>query len=123
MNRSARGAAARRRGRRAETAAAWLLRLKGFRILARDLRYRLGEIDLVARRGSLLVFVEVKARADFEVAAEALKPRQRQRIARAARAYLGPRPELQGLAQRFDAVLVGGRGWPRHVPDAWRESP
>lgn len=122
MKRSERGAAARRRGRHAETVAAWLLRLKGFRILARDQRFRLGEIDLVARRGGLVIFVEVKARRDLALAAEAVKPRQQQRIARAARAYLALRPELGGMAQRFDVVLIGRGLWPRHVPDAWRES-
>ncbi|MBM3523954.1 MAG: YraN family protein, partial [Alphaproteobacteria bacterium] len=103
--------------------AALLLRLKGFRILARGQRSRLGEIDLVARRGGLLVFVEVKARADAALAAEAVTPRQRQRIARAARAYLAGRPTLQGCTQRFDVVLLGRGSWPRHVPDAWRDSP
>jgi len=121
VSRAARGAAARRRGRRAETLAAWLLRLKGFRILARDRREAGGEIDLVARRGRLLVFVEVKARADAGAAAEALRPAQRRRIVRAAQGYLARRPDLADLTLRFDAVLVGGFR-PRHVADAWRDS-
>lgn len=123
MTRRRRGAAARRRGRRAEILAALLLRLKGYRILARDRRSTLGEIDIVARRGRLLVFVEVKARRDEAEAADALHARQRQRIVRAARAYVAARPDLVGLSHRFDAILFGRGPWPRHVPDAWRDSP
>lgn len=120
MNRSARGAAARRRGRRAEMLAAWMLRLKGFAILARGLRLPAGEIDIVARRGRLVVFAEVKARADIAQAADALRRRQRARIVRAARCFLAARPDLDGCAARFDAILFG-RMMPRHLPDAWRE--
>ncbi len=123
MSRAARGARARRRGRRAETIAALLLRLKGFRILARDLRLRAGEIDIVARRGGVIAFVEVKARRDLAEAAESLRARQRARILRAAGAYLAGRPDLRHLSPRFDAVLIGAVGWPRHVPDAWRDAP
>jgi hypothetical protein len=54
------------RGRRAEWLAAWWLRLKGYRILARDLRTPVGEIDLIARRGRVLALVEVKARPSLE---------------------------------------------------------
>ena len=122
MNRSARGAAARRRGARAEWIAVWLLRAKGFRVLERDLRSRLGEIDLVARRGGLLIFVEVKARAGVDVAAHAIRARQRGRITRAAQAYLAARPELRTLTLRFDAMVFGRHVLPRHIADAWRDS-
>jgi putative endonuclease len=122
MTRQARGAAARRRGRRAETLAVWLLRLKGYAILARGLRQRPGEIDIVARRGSVVVFVEVKARPDQASAAEALRPRQRQRIMRAAALFLARRPDLTPLETRFDAILFAGL-WPRHVQDAWDAPP
>ena len=119
MSRAARGAAARRRGARAERLAAWLLRLKGYAILARGLRLPGGEIDIVARRGRVLVFVEVKARADIAAAAEALRRRQRARIVRAAAAFLALRPDLAGHDVRFDAILFG-HVLPRHVADAWR---
>ena len=121
MTRAARGAASRLSGRRAETIAAWLLRLKGYRILARDRREVGGEIDLVARRGRMLVFVEVKRRGSPLLAAEAVRVRQRVRIERAAANFLARRPALAGCAVRFDAVLLGG-GLPRHVTDAWRDS-
>jgi putative endonuclease len=111
---------AERHGHRSEAIAAWWLRLKFYRIVARRYRTAAGEIDLIVRRGRTLVFVEVKARADFHGAAEAVSPRQRQRIVRAAGQFLAARPDLAGLDQRFDALLIVRRTWPRHVPDAWR---
>jgi putative endonuclease len=77
-----------RLGLSAETRAAALLLVKGFRIVARRWRSPVGEIDLVVRRGRLLVFVEVKARGAFDDAAEAVTERQRRRIAAAAEAWL-----------------------------------
>jgi len=112
--------AAEQHGHRSETIAAWWLRLKLYRIVARRYRTAAGEIDLIARRGRTLVFVEVKARADFRGAAEAVSARQQHRIARAASQFLAARPDLAGLDQRFDALLIVRRTWPRHVPDAWR---
>jgi len=109
-------------GRRAETVAAWWLRLKGYRIVARGWRSPLGEIDIVARRGGVVAFVEVKRRRSREIALDAIHPRQRQRIARAARLYLQSTPALARLQPRFDAVvLVPGRR-PRHLPAAWSET-
>jgi putative endonuclease len=108
------------RGRGAETLAALLLMLKGHRILARRQRTSVGEIDLIARKGNALIFVEVKARATRDAGREALMPRQRQRITRAAEAFVGGRPDLAGLIWRFDLIVVAG-GWRLwHVKDAWR---
>ena len=111
---------AERHGHRSEAIAAWWLRLKGYRIVARRYRTAAGEIDLIVRRGRILVFVEVKARADFRIAADAVSPRQQHRIARAAGLFLVARPDLAQLDQRFDALLIVRRTWPRHLPDAWR---
>ena len=111
------------RGRRAEALAAWLLRLKGYRIVERDFRTTVGEIDLVARRGAVLALVEVKARPSLAEASEAIGPRQRRRIERAAKAFLQRHPALAALDLRFDAVLIAPDCWPRHVTDAWREGP
>lgn len=108
------------RGRAGETAAAWWLRLKGYRILARDWRSHVGEVDLVAKRGSTLVMVEVKARPSLGEAAADIRPRQRERIARAAEAFRQRSPALAGCGVRFDAVLVVPWRRPRHVIDAWR---
>src|SRR3954467_1837101 len=82
-----------RLGLSAESRAAALLIAKGFRILARRWRSPVGEIDIVARRGRLLVFVEVKARAAFDDAAWSVTDRQRARIAAAAEAWLARYPD------------------------------
>ena len=111
---------ARRRGQLAELLCRWHLRLRGWRILAVDWRCPSGEIDILARRGGLLAAIEVKARGDFGSAADAVLPRQRRRIARAASAFLSGRPDLAGLALRFDVMLLAPRRLPRHLPDAWR---
>jgi len=118
------GAGRRRRaygfGRRAERLAAWWLRLKGYRILARDFRVPAGEIDLIARRGRILALVEVKARADLDHAWDALGARQKRRIERAGETFLQRRPDLAGLDLRFDVMLMAPRRRPRHIADAWR---
>ena len=116
--------AARRRGKAAETLAALWLRLKLYRILARGTvtgrGSGAGEVDLVAKRGNVLAFVEVKARPTLAEAAESLGLSQRRRIERAAAAFLARRPDLAGCALRFDVVLVAPGRWPRHILDAWR---
>jgi putative endonuclease len=108
------------RGRRAESLAACWLRLKGYRILGRNFRVPVGEIDLIARRGRVCALVEVKSRADLLSAGEAVDRRQRVRIARAATVLLRRRPDLRSLALRFDVVLFAPGRLPRHLPDAWR---
>ncbi len=117
--------AAWRRGWRAETAAALALRLKGYRILVRRFRGPGGEIDLVARRGTVLAIVEVKSRADRGAALAAVTPRQRTRVERAARAVLAALPDQAWAARatiRFDVVLVQPWRWPRHLPNAWQST-
>ncbi len=111
-------------GARAEMVAVLLLRLKGYRILERRFASASGgrgEIDIVARRGSVIAFIEVKARADLDQAAYALSARQRQRLLKGAEAYLAQRPRLAHLSPRFDAWLAAPGCWPRHLIDAWRE--
>lgn len=108
-----------RRGRWSEALCRLILRLKGYRILARDYRAAVGEIDIVARRGRTLAMVEVKARESVSDAAEALGPRQRRRIGRAAALFLAQHPSLGGLAVRFDVMLVRPWRLPRHLAGAW----
>jgi putative endonuclease len=111
---------AERRGRAAEWLCLWHLRLRGWHVLARQWRCPSGEIDILARRGGVLAVIEVKRRNDIAAAAAAVSPRQRRRIARAAEAYLNTRPDLAGLALRFDLMVVGPRLLPLHRRGAWR---
>jgi putative endonuclease len=119
VTRSAERRRAFRFGIGAEHKAAWLLRAKGYRILAMRFRTRGGEADLVALRGRNLVFVEVKARESLAAALEAITPRQRYRIAAAARAWLVGRPDDMACVLRFDAIFVVPRRWPRHIENAF----
>ncbi|WP_279479183.1 YraN family protein [Aureimonas sp. SK2] len=107
------------KGHRGEWLAAWALRLKGYRILAQRHRTKLGEIDLVARRGDTVAIVEVKARATLEAAMEAVTPAAQARITRAAELWLGQQRDHARLSLRFDIVAVLPRRWPVHIPNAW----
>jgi putative endonuclease len=117
---SARHLRAERQGRRAEHWVARYLRLKGYRILARGWRAPEGEIDIVARKGRVVVLVEVKTRPSAEIAAYAITPRQRNRIERAALRFLAQHPRHADCDLRFDAILVTPWRLPRHLKDAWR---
>ncbi|MGZ8312584.1 MAG: YraN family protein [Allosphingosinicella sp.] len=108
-----------RGGRRAERLAAWWLRLRGWRILAQRARTPVGEVDLVARRGRTLAFVEVKARASDDAAGLALDDWRLRRVARAAEA-LAPRYARPGDEIRIDALFIVPRRLPRHVPNVWQ---
>jgi putative endonuclease len=109
-----------RRGRQAEIAAGLWLQLKGYRILDRRSRTPLGEIDIVAMKGRMLVFVEVKSRQTFEAALEAVTLETRRRIEQAARLWVGRKRKLQDRLWRFDIVLLAPGRLPRHMPGAWR---
>ncbi len=113
---------AQRFGRRAEWLAALYMRLKGFRVVARDLKLPGGEIDLVLRRGRLLVLLEIKARAGTDLIEEAIAERQWRRIAAAAEQFCARRPGYAELDRRFDALFLARGRWPLHRPDAWRPS-
>ena len=106
------------RGRRAETLAAWWLRLKRWRILAVRARVPGGEIDLIARRGRTVAFIEVKQRATDEAAAWALDEYRLRRVAAAAE-RVAPRFARDGDAIRIDAIFIVPGRLPRHIPDVW----
>ena len=107
-------------GAMAEHLAAVLLRLKGYRILARQMRSPLGEIDIIARRGRTLAFIEVKARATMTQAIEAVNFHQRGRIERAALAYTANHPGFAEFNLRFDLIAVAPWQVPKHLPNAWQ---
>jgi putative endonuclease len=110
---------AEKRGRGAETLACWYLRLRGWQILARRARVPGGEVDIVARRGRILAFVEVKARASEEAAAMALDDWRLRRVAvaaeRLAPRYLRPDDDI-----RIDALFIVPRRWPKHLVNVWQ---
>lgn len=108
-----------RRGHRSEWLAALALMVKGFRIVARRYRTKLGEIDLIARRGDLVLIVEVKARPTLAEAMDALGPYAERRIEGAADIWLTRQPDQARLSMRFDMVAVLPRRWPVHVEDAF----
>ena len=109
---------AERGGRRAERISAWWLRLKGWRILAVRARTPVGEVDLIARRGRTLAFVEVKARSSDDAAGMALDDYRLRRVARAAEA-LAPRYSRPGDTLRIDAIFIVPRRLPRHLANIW----
>lgn len=116
---SPRRQAAFRLGMGAEGKASLFLNAKGYREIARRWKSPAGEIDLVMKRGKLIVFVEVKARGKLVDAAESVLTRQKRRIVAAAEAWLAVHPEHAGYDLRFDAVLVAPRSLPRHIESAF----
>lgn len=114
---AARRGAARAFGVRAETFAAAWLRLKGYRVLARQYRVSGGEVDIIAKRGEMIGFVEVKARGAMEDALVAITPLKLRRIRIAAASWLARNPWAAGCALRADAIFVARGRLPRHIED------
>jgi putative endonuclease len=113
---------AERRGHLGEMLAALYLRLKLYRVVARRVKTPLGEIDLIARKGDTLAFVEVKTRTHAADEAQAHAAVNRKRIIRAAKYYLSRDPRCDGLTIRFDLIFLGGLSWPRHIPSAFEDN-
>ncbi|WP_394805435.1 YraN family protein [Kordiimonas aestuarii] len=113
--------AAEKRGRRAESLAAFYLRLKGYRILDQRCRLKVGELDIVAEKGGCVVFVEVKRRKTRAAALEAITPKQRARIERAALLWTAKHKKAQ-QSLRFDVITIAWPAWPTHIKDAWAEN-
>jgi putative endonuclease len=109
-----------RRGHRGEWLAALALTLKGYRILARRYKTPAGEIDLIARRGNLVIMVEVKARPTVTEAMEAVSWTAERRIEAAADLWLSRRADYGRLSVRFDLVAVLPGRWPVHVPNLFQ---
>ncbi len=110
-----------RLGHYAESISVWHLRLRGYRVLARRYRTPVGEIDIIARRGKLIAFIEVKARRTKALAIESITLKQRRHIRRAAGAFLSAHPTLTNCDLRFDIILVTPWALPAHITDAWRD--
>ncbi len=112
--------AAERRGRQGEALAALALQFKGYRVLVRRLRTRIGEVDIVARRGDVFVFVEVKVRPSVRDAIDAVTPRARRRIEAAAHVWASHADPRGTFGRRYDIIAVCPWQWPVHIRDAWR---
>ncbi len=104
-----------RSGLASELVAAVFLLCRGYRILARRFRVPAGEIDLIAKRGRLVAFVEVKRRRDAATAESAVTPRQRLRIQRAADMWIARNRRYAEHELRFDVIFILPRRWPRHI--------
>ncbi len=103
----------------AESRAKGLLESKDYRILAQRYKTKGGEIDIVAKRGDHLAFVEVKRRKTHEEAAYAIVPRQQARIAVAAEVFLGEHAELSHCSASFDVILVSPKQGCAHIEQAF----
>ncbi|UED31823.1 YraN family protein [Rhizobium ruizarguesonis] len=108
-----------RRGRMSEYIAAAFLMLKGYRILALRHRTRLGEIDIIARKGDLAVFVEVKARRGEAAAVDAVSVAAQKRIRAASDLWLARQADQARLSQHYDIVAIMPGRLPRHFIDAF----
>ena len=99
-------------GSQAEDRAARLLLQAGYRIVARNYRCRMGEIDLIAQRADILVIVEVRVRSyvNFGGAAASITAAKQLRLIRTTQHLLAQRTPLQRLAVRFDVILINGAG-------------
>ncbi|MGZ5434100.1 MAG: YraN family protein [Thermoanaerobaculia bacterium] len=111
-------------GRLGERRAAWFYRLRGYGIVARNVRLRSGEIDLVVRRGRTLVIAEVKTRQSLGAGEgfEAVDARKRRRLVALADEYLARHPS-GNFELRYDVLSLFWNGWRfvvTHYADAFR---
>jgi putative endonuclease len=102
-------------------ALSWLT-LKGYRLVVWRYKTKYGEIDLIVRRGSTLVFVEVKARKSHNAAAHAIHTKNQSRVVAAAQHFLNTHPSYAKHQVRFDAVLIAWYKRLHHLADAFRPS-
>jgi len=110
-----------RLGHWAESISCWLLRLKGYRIIVRNLRTPVGEVDIIAKRANTLCFIEVKARKTHFSALHAVSLHQQKRIVRAAKSFLSRNQRYCGHQIRFDLIAIAPKHWPKHIQNAWTE--
>ena len=114
-----------RLGHYAEFFAALMLRLKGYSIVARRYKTKVGEIDIIARKGKLTIFCEVKARNDYSSAAYSLSQKQISRITRTAEYYMANLKKddsninYENNLYRCDMILIVPWRWPVNIKNAW----
>ncbi|MCL4162728.1 UNVERIFIED_CONTAM: hypothetical protein GTU68_048406 [Idotea baltica] len=112
-------------GHYAESFASFYLRLKGYSIIKRRYKTKVGEIDIIAKKGHLTIFCEVKARKNYQTAADAITKRQKERISRAAEYYMShlktnrKNNKIENELYRCDAILISPWRRPVHIKNAW----
>lgn len=105
-----------------------MLRLKGYKIIKQRFKTKLGEIDIIAQRRSgfgiksrkIIIFAEVKQRADLSSALHSITSSQTRRIEAAAQLFMAHARGLESHEWRFDIIIIGASFWPHHIKDAWR---
>jgi putative endonuclease len=110
---------AERRGRWSEYLAAAYLLFKGYRIVALRHKTKWGEVDIIARRGDLVVLVEVKARATRQLAVDSVSFESQRRIRAAGDVWLSRQRDATRLSLRCDIIAMVPRSWPFHFKDAF----
>lgn len=104
----------------AEYVAAFLLFIKGYKIVKRRFPSHFGEVDIIAIRNKTLVGVEVKKRPTIQAGREAIQPKQRERIENGLADFLAHNERFSDFSVRFDAIIVAPLRLPVHITDAWR---
>ncbi|MEC9462554.1 MAG: YraN family protein [Pseudomonadota bacterium] len=110
---------AERLGRWSEYRAALALLIKGYRIVALRYKTKAGEVDIIARRGDLVIFVEVKARKDLRAGVDAVSYTAERRIENAADHWLRRQSDATRLSLRHDIIVVRPWRWPTHFEGAF----
>lgn len=109
-----------RKGVDAEKRAVKQLERDGYTVLKERYKTKFGEIDIVAKKDDVLVFVEVKAHQSMEASLYAVTPKSRRRIEQSALWFLSENPEYIDYGMRFDVMIFkGGSIWAEHLDNAW----
>ncbi|MBR1777423.1 MAG: YraN family protein [Alphaproteobacteria bacterium] len=123
LNKQQIGKQARKNGYKAENIAVWYLRFKGYKILERNFKpprgSGAGEIDIIASKRNIIVFIEVKSRSHRDIAAESVTERVRARRIKGAEYFLMTRPDLIDKELRFDVILISPGHLPEHIVNAF----
>ena len=126
INKKTIGKKAREDGYKAENLAVFLLRLKGYKILERNFKpprgSGAGEIDIIAYKQNVIIFIEVKKRTSLDTAAEAVNKNVQDRRIRGAEYFLMLHPEFSDKEMRFDVILISPNRWPEHIQNAFMYS-
>ena len=103
----------------AERIAAIFLLAKGYRILTMRYKSKMGEVDIIAKRGQLVIAVEVKARQSIDEAVFAVTHETAKRVESAAGYWLSQQRNASELSLRFDIIAISPWRWPLHLVDAF----